>query len=279
MTVRAALLQTLWKEMDPSAARLSADRKTLVLAKRDASKGASDIAVIDLARGIPTRITGGLSNNDAPVLAPDGQSVAFMSDRDGMYDLYVKPLDAGSPERLLWRTEYDKWSNGWSPDGKYIVAQQFVQKTKQDIWVVPLNGDEKPRPLVQSDGNDTDATFSPDGKWVAYQSDQTGTNEIYVRGFPEGRAVRVSAAGGEVPSFSPDGSEVLFTTNAGDVMIAGIHGSGGVADVGIPKKLFSKPGATQLARFTSDGKILIGELQSSAPRLLNVTTAWRKDAP
>jgi Tol biopolymer transport system component len=193
--------------------------------------------------------------------------------------VYVKPLDAGSPERLLWRSEYDKWTTSWSPDGKYLLVQQFVHATKQDLWLVPVSGDEKPRPLVQSDGNDVVGVFSPDGKWIAYQSDQTGTDEIYVRGFPTGRAVRVSAAGGRVPSFSPDSSEVLFTTEAGDVMMATVHGSGGVADVGIPKKLFSKPGASQLARFTADGKILIGELQLSAPRLLNVTTAWRRSAP
>jgi serine/threonine protein kinase/Tol biopolymer transport system component len=272
------LLQTLWKD-DVSAAGLAADGKTLVVAKTDVSKGAHDITVVDLARGIPTRITGGLSNNDGPVLSPDGQSTAFMSDRDGMYDVYVKPLDAGSPERLLWRSEYDKWTNAWSPDGKYILAQQFVTTTKQDIWVVPVSSGEKPRPLVQSDGNDVSAMFSPDGKWVAYQSDQTGDDEVYVRGFPDGRSVRVSAAGGRVPSFSPDGKEILFTTPAGDVMLAAVHGSGGVADVGIPKKLFSKPSAELYPRFTADGKILIGELQSSATRLLNVTTAWRSDAP
>jgi Tol biopolymer transport system component/predicted Ser/Thr protein kinase len=272
------LLQTLWKDADVNLASLSRDGKTLVLAKGDIAKGAGDISVVDLARGIPTRITGGLSDNVQPVLSPDGQMAAFMSDRDGMYDVYVKPLDAGAPERLLWRSEYDKWTNSWSPDGKYLLVQQFVHATKHDIWLVPLSG-EKPRPLVQSDGNDTAALFSPDGKWIAYQSDQTGTDEIYVRGFPDGRAVRVSAAGGHVPSFSPDSSEVLFTTGSGDVMVATIHGSGGVADVGIPKKLFSKPGVAQSARFTADGKLLIGELQSSAPRLLNVTTAWRKNAP
>ncbi|HEY2324107.1 MAG TPA: protein kinase, partial [Thermoanaerobaculia bacterium] len=274
-----ALLQTLWKDAEVSVARLSADGKTLVVAKADVAKGANDITVVDLARGIPTRITGGLSNNDGPVLSPDGQSTAFMSDRDGMYNLYVKPLDAGAPERLLWRSEYDKWTNAWSPDGKTILAQQFVAGTKQDIWAVPLNGGEKPRPLVQSDGNDVAAVFSPDGKWVAYQSDQTGNDEVYVRGFPDGRAVRVSAASGLVPTFSPDSSEILFTTTAGDVMVVSIHGAGGVADVGIPKKLFSKPGAELLPRFTADGKILIGERQSSTPLLLTVTTAWRKDAP
>ncbi|HEX3582195.1 MAG TPA: protein kinase [Thermoanaerobaculia bacterium] len=273
------LLQTLWKDLEITSARLSQDGKTLVCAKVDASKGANDISVVDLARGIPTRITGGLSNNDAPVLSPDGQTTAFMSDRDGMYNLYLKPLDAGSPERLVWRTEYDKWTNAWSPDGKYLLAQQFVASTKQDIWVVPLSADEKPRPLVQSDGNDVSATFSPDGKWVAYESDQTGDAEVYVRGFPEGRAVRVSATGGRSPSFSPGSNEILFTTAAGDVMVASIHGTGGVADAGIPQKLFSKPNAEQLARFTADGKILIGERQSSAHRLLTVTTAWRKDAP
>ena len=278
-----ALLQTLWKDAEVKAAELSRDGKTVVIAKADVAKGASDITVVDLARGIPTRITGGLSNNDGPVLSPDGQMTAFMSDRDGMYDLYVKPLDAGAPERLLWRSEYDKWTNSWSPDGKYILAQQFVASTKQDIWVVPVAAGEKPRPLVQSDGNDTAAAFSPDGKWVAYQSDQTGNDEVYVRGFPDGRAVRVSAASGRVPSFSPDSKEILFSTTGGDVMVAAIHstngGIGGVADVGIPKKLFSKPNAELLPRFTSDGRILIGEQQSSATRLLTVTTAWRKDAP
>ena len=132
---------------------------------------------------------------------------------------------------------------------------------------------------MQSDGNDVGAAFSPDGKWVAYRSDQTGDGEVYVRGFPKGRAVSVSAASGRVFFFSPDGGEILFPTTAGDVMVAAIHGSGGVADVGIPKKLFSKPGTVLLPRFTADGKILIGEQQSSTPRLLTMTTAWRKDAP
>jgi serine/threonine-protein kinase len=83
-----------------------------------------------------------------------------------------------------------------------------------------MNGDAKSgwkpgtaTPFVGGPGSVLHAAFSPDGNWIAYQSDESGTYEIYVRPFPgPGRKVTISSAGGDHPVWSPKGKELFYRT-------------------------------------------------------------------
>jgi Tol biopolymer transport system component len=82
-------------------------------------------------------------------------------------------------------------------------------------------------PFLQSGFNEWIARYSPDGRWIAYQSDETGKYEIYVR-FADGSGGKwqISNTGGTVPLWTADGKELLYTSLDRKLVAARINGSG-----------------------------------------------------
>ncbi len=101
-----------------------------------------------------------------PVWSADGTRIAFSSSLSGGYDLYEKAA-AGGEARLLLHSSNAKYTDDWSPDGKYLLYEDVNPKTLVDLWVLPLFGDRKPVPFTQSRFNEAHAQFSPDGRWIA----------------------------------------------------------------------------------------------------------------
>jgi Tol biopolymer transport system component len=237
------LIEKLFDDVSIETVALSPDDSRVVMMKWDAKKGANDVYVYDIARGIRTKLTGGLANHSNPIWAPPGDRVFFDGDGDGMYDVYARADDGASSARVVWKGGDDKHPDAISPDGRWLLAQQYSAKTKDDIWLVPLDATEKASPLIATDETDTGAKFSPDGKWIAYVSAQSGRNEVYVRGFPEGRSLQVSVDGGDGARWSPDGSEIYFLSRTNDVMAAPVHLAGTLPQPGKPAALFHVPNA------------------------------------
>jgi eukaryotic-like serine/threonine-protein kinase len=92
--------------------------------------------------------------------------------------------------------------------------------------------------LVQGPFNAGGARFSPDGHWVAYVSDESGNNEVYVRPYPNGTRVQISAAGGTQPVWSSNGRELFF--RSGDQLMAVNITPGTNFSAGKPVVLFSR---------------------------------------
>jgi serine/threonine-protein kinase len=86
------------------------------------------------------------------------------------------------------------------------------------VRFVALDGDHATQTFIQGPFNAGGARFSPDGNWVAYVSDESGRNEVYVRPYPEGTRVQISAAGGTQPVWSSNGRELFFRN--GDQLLA-----------------------------------------------------------
>src|ERR1019366_6551897 len=120
------------------------------------------------------------------------------SNRKGNYDLYEKPADGSGSEKLLLQSADDKRPHSWSPNGRFILYGS--SQNNGDLMVLPLSGDRKPFPFLSTPFNETQGVFSPDGKWVAYQSNESGRSEVYVRPFPgPGGQWQVSTGGGGAP--------------------------------------------------------------------------------
>jgi serine/threonine-protein kinase len=79
--------------------------------------------------------------------------------------------------------------------------------------------------LIASSFNEVNPSLSPDGRWLAYQSDETGRDEVYVRPFPNVNAgkFQVSGAGGTAPRWSHKGDEIFFQTAAQDMVTARVR--------------------------------------------------------
>lgn len=105
--------------------------------------------------------------------------------------------------------------------------------------MLPTTGDRRPSPFLDSQFNERLAQFSPDGQWIAYQSDESGRYQIYVRPFPgPGGQWQVSTDGGVTARWGPDGKELFYVAPDGTMMAAPVIAAGAAIEPGAPVALF-----------------------------------------
>jgi Tol biopolymer transport system component len=220
---------------------LSRDGRRLAYALADPRSAKVDIWIRDMVRGVSSRLTFGLGNNEAPLWSPDGSRVVFQGSRNGPFDLYEKPTSGQGEEVVLLKTDQLKVATDWSRDGRYIAYMTIDPKTGQDLWVLPTFGDRKPIPVVVSAAGESSLIFSPDGRFVAYRSNESGTNEIYVQPFPRATGKwQVSNAGGNDPSWRGDGKELIYRAPDQRLMSVEIR-AGDDFQASVPRPLFVAP--------------------------------------
>jgi dipeptidyl aminopeptidase/acylaminoacyl peptidase len=261
--------------------RLSPDAKRLARQFVD-STGNSDIWIYQLDRGVKTRLTFDPDRDVYPVWFPDGKKVAYASERiDHRYQIFAKNADgSGGEERLLESNDMDVPEH-ISPDGRYMV---FSRKniggvsSGYDLWILPLTGERKPIPYLQTKFNEYQARISPDGHWLAYNSDESGTQEVYISTFPvEGSKWQVSTTGGRQPTWSASGKEIYYLGPDSHMMLVKLDFSPTSVKPGLPRDLFlahtvAGQNTYDIAR---DGRILInavGEDKDAMP--LSLVVNW-----
>ena len=174
-------------------------------------QGNSDVWVIDVSRGVPSRFTFDGAIEAAPLWSPDGSRVVFRSARKGVYDLFEKPANGAADEQPLLVSTQNKGPLDWSRDGRFLLYSNQDSRTGTDLWALPMIGERKPFSVVQSSFDEIEGQFSPDGRWLTYASNESGRYEIYIRTFPEvGGKWQVSTAGGMQPRWSRDGRELYY---------------------------------------------------------------------
>ena len=189
------------------AARLSPDRTQLAVEVRGDN---TDVWVHDLARGTQSRLTFDPGLDRFPVWTPDGERIAFSSNREGgTRDIFWKlAVGTGQPELVVSYPEeqLDSWS--WTPDGQSLL----INENGVDISMVTLGGDQARQPVLEEAFNEGVPEVSPDGQWMAYRSSETGQLEVFVRPFPDvaGGKWQISTTGGNYPAWSPDGRELFY---------------------------------------------------------------------
>ena len=157
-----------------------------------------------------------------PVWTPDGQRIAFASPRDtkGPYNIYWQRADGTGDVQRLTESPLNHAPQSWHPSGKVLAFREQRAGTNYDILLLNVDGDDasgwkpgKIEDFAASPAIESEAMFSPDGQWLAFQSDESGRNEIYVRPFrgPGGRR-QVSTTGGEYPTWSRKRSELFYRT-------------------------------------------------------------------
>jgi eukaryotic-like serine/threonine-protein kinase len=173
--------------------------------------GNRDIWVVELARGAMRRVTSDASAESNGSWSPDGKRLAFGSNRRGAFDLYERRLEGAEQDHVLLVTPFGKGALDWSPDGRFLLYFENEPDTGTDLWILPREPNAKPLVFVQTPVNEVRGEFSPDGKSIAYDSNESGRFEVYVRRFPAGVEKRqVSTNGGAQPRWRPDGKEIYY---------------------------------------------------------------------
>jgi len=206
-----------------------------------------DIWIWDFARETLTRLTFAPGEDTYPVWTPDGRRVAFASERDGTANLYWKAADGTGAVERLTESENRQYPYAFTPDTKQLVFLE-VDEQGLDLGVISLEGSSEP--LLATEFNERNGEISPDGRWLAYESDESGQPEIYVRPFPsvdEGKW-QVSTGGGRRPLWAPDGRELFYLASSGTrLMAVGVRTepsfAPGNAEVVFEGSFFAPPGA------------------------------------
>jgi len=160
--------------------------------------------------------------------------------------MFRKDAGGAGQEERLHESQLSEVPRDWSRDGKFLLYNSTDPKTLADQWVLPMEGTapRKPEVVLQTPFNEGIARMTPDSKWVAYQSNESGTSQVYVRAMPGGPKGQwqVSTSGGQHPRWRGDGKELFYRADHGAVMAAGIKLLADRVDIDTPRELFRYQG-------------------------------------
>lgn len=161
-----------------------------------------------------THLTGSDWDDTDPAISPDGRSIAFASNRNGQWDIYILNLTTDETIQVTNTKTYDG-APTWSPDGQYLVFQ--TKNGNQINLVIQSIADSGTAPIqiTEDAGVNFDAAWSPDGRQIAFITNRSGRNELWLFDLKstDNRFTIVASsdkAGYFSPAWSPDGSTLAW---------------------------------------------------------------------
>ena len=245
--------------------------------------------IVDLARGVPTKLTPA-GDVQWPLWTPDGKRIIFNWVADGRDALAWQPADgSAAPEDL---------SDNFMPASAQPDGREIVGVWGSDVWALSL-ADRTRRPIIRTPAIENFSELSPDSRWLAYGSNVSGQPEVYVQPFPgPGPRTQLSHAGGGSIAWNPNGREVFFVgqyrppaSGSGAVvrlqmLAAGIENG---VPVGQPRVLFEFDGGelsftcapVRCYDVARDGRFFVRQRLPAPPQLpvthINIVLNWMDD--
>jgi serine/threonine-protein kinase len=275
--VGRAVSELVNSPVDP---RLSPDGTRLLLVT---GVGEAELWSYDLGGRppIPLALAG---NSRFPAWSPDSRQVAFGRVEGISVTVSTVPADGSvlTPQPLFTAMAVPKV---WSATSELILMEAPQTLANVDIAARALGAPDDMRPIVATEFNEFDPALSPNGRWLAYVSNRTGRDEIWVQGYPDGVAVRVSTNGGFEPRWSADGRELYYLQ--GNAMMAVAVETEGEFSFAAPEQLFAGSYVTLPVAFASsydvarDGRFLMIELPganaAATPASIVVVENWAEE--
>jgi Tol biopolymer transport system component len=216
----------------------SPDGSLLAASRTNMESGKADIWVYDLEKETRTRLTFDEGDDYCAVWSPDSSSLTFSSARERGYQPYTKPVDGSAAGSLAFATAGDIFPLDWTPDGSTLLVSSATTNGKGQQSLSMYKGEEE-TPLWKVPGASITARLTRDGKWIAYNSNESGRNEIFIAPFPGTSAKwQVSTGGGSEPRWRADGKELFYRTLEGTLMAVDVTLEGGRVTLGTAQGLF-----------------------------------------
>ncbi len=215
--------ETTWSSLD-----LSPDGKQFVFDML------GDIFIVDANGGQAKALTQDFAWNLHPSISPDGSKIAFISDRDGLSNVWLMDINGKNLTQVTTEKEHLIHAPKWSPDGEYLVVTKGIMSSRSipagEIWMYHVSGGsgiaikERENGKVEQQ-NIADPVFSPDGRYIYYTQDISPGSGFdynrdplksifaiirYDRESGEEERFITGTGGAVVPTPSPDGKYVAF---------------------------------------------------------------------
>jgi Tol biopolymer transport system component len=227
----APLQRYLYPRLSPDGARVALD-----IAGEN-----RDIWIWDRRRRTMTPLTFHPEIDGMPVWTPDGSRLVWASGRAGPLNVFWQAADGtGTVERLA-ESANNQVPSSFTRDRQLIFAEIAPAVGAPDLMTLALENNRRVTRLVQTSFAERNGVISPDSRWLAYESNESGRFEIWVRPFPavdEGKW-QVTTSGGRQPLWVRGGRELVYV--APDATLMGlsvdvVDGSASFA-AGAPVKL------------------------------------------
>ena len=175
------------------------------------------VASVD-AEEAPRSLTSAEGNEESPRWNADSDQVAYATDLDGHSDVYVIPLEGGSPVRIT-SGDTEEFLGDWSPDGQWLVFTRRGSEESRGLWLRNPAGVN----LFQLTGeDDVGPVWSPDGDAIAFVRNVDGNRDIYLllpeddddwRGPVKAEPLITSPEADHSPAWAPDGDTLVYVSN------------------------------------------------------------------
>jgi serine/threonine-protein kinase len=266
--------------------RLAPDGTRVAFEVRDQE---NDIWTWDLVHETLTRLTFGRMIERYAIWTPDGRTVIFSSGEIGgpttPRSLFRRRSDGTGAVEQLTQSTAAQYPQAVTPDGAAVIVREQRppsspgSSSQSDFILLPLVGERSPRPLLPTPFVEYNAELSPDGHWLAYESNESGKYEVYVRPFPnvEDGKWQASTDGGAQPLWAHSGRE-LFYESSGTLMRVPVT-IGSTFVPGTPQKIV---GAGYVLRIPGQGAGRMYDVSSDGQRFLMLKeghTANERPAP
>jgi serine/threonine-protein kinase len=255
---------------------ISPDGRRIGLRISAGAFSSGNLWIYDLQNGTPSRLTSD-SMSYRPAWSRDGSRILYLNNRSTDTRILSRPWDnSGVESVVLTRGSLAEIATG--PAGGLTAIRTL--DGPRDIYIAPTDSLAALKPFVVGPADETNPAISPDGKWLAYQSNETGPYEVYVRPIPgPGARVPVSAGGGVLPRWSPDG-HTLYYRSPTHVMAARLSAQ---KDLDVVKRdplfvdIYDKGGEGQGWDVFPNGKeFLLLKGQRSTPPKIVIVVNWQR---
>jgi eukaryotic-like serine/threonine-protein kinase len=279
---RVTPIDTAWRFQPSSFANdhgwsLSPDGSRLAIGLL--TDAGEDIWVKQLPRGPLSRVSYDPAADVRPHWTPDGRGVTCFSPR-AVQGIYEHRADGAGKDSLLLRGTIVEAV--LSRDGAWLVFRDGALgsvRGNRDIKGLRLGRDTTRVPVIVTPFDEEAIALSPDSRWIAYQSDEAGKTEVFIRSFPNTETFKrqVSNGGGAAPLWSRDGHELYYLGAGKNMMAARVHTDPSLV-VSPPVVLFHVPDellAVEYDYYTpwdvaADGRFIMARLRPNATHASSV---------
>ncbi len=208
-----------------------------------------------------------LTNNRAtdcwPSWSPDGQRIAFGSNRSGAGEIYAMDADGDNPVQLTHRLGNDQWPS-WSPDGRRLVFGS-ERSGNFDLYAMDADGGNIQR-LTYHPAREEWPSWSPDGRYIAFSSNRRGATDVYVMDLAPG--IQVALDPEQSGTVYQGGTALQVQTQAEEWQVVLEAGEGLEAAGYKGLHLAFHPGDTEAGAFM---RVVVGQAHFDLLRQIDLT--------